>query len=64
MSSDMKYPDPGTKHPVAGFPQVTFIKNFNENPNVIIGDYTYYDDPSGPENFFENILYHFNFYRR
>ncbi|MFW5501511.1 MULTISPECIES: CatB-related O-acetyltransferase [unclassified Maridesulfovibrio] len=61
MSSDIKYPDPDTKHPVAGFPQVTFIKNFNENPNVIIGDYTYYDDPSRPDNFFENILYHFDF---
>ena len=39
-----------------GFPQVCFIKNFCTNPNVIIGDYTYYDDPDGPQRFFENIL--------
>lgn len=44
-----------------GFPQVCFIKNYCTNPNVIIGDYTYYDDPDGPERFFENILYHFDF---
>ena len=44
-----------------GFPQVCFIKNFCTNPNVVIGDYTYYDDPDGPERFFENILYHFDF---
>lgn len=46
---------------MAGFPQVSFIKNYCTNPNVIIGDYTYYDDPDGPERFFENILYHFDF---
>ena len=44
-----------------GFPQVAFIRNFCRNPNVIIGEYTYYDDPDGPERFFENILYHFDF---
>ena len=44
-----------------GFPQVCFIKNFCTNPNVVIGDYTYYDDPDGPQRFFENILYHFDF---
>lgn len=44
-----------------GFPQVCFIKNFCAKPNVIIGDYTYYDDPEGPGKFFENILYHFDF---
>ena len=44
-----------------GFPQVSFIKNHSTSPNVVIGDYTYYDDPEGPERFFENILYHFDF---
>lgn len=57
----MNGPHPSEKHPMRGFPQVSFIKNYCTNPNVIIGDYTYYDDPDGPERFFENILYHFDF---
>jgi len=36
--------DPQDKHPMAGFPQVCFIKNTVTNPNIIIGDYTYYVD--------------------
>lgn len=54
-------PDPRTVHPMALFPQVCFIKNFVSNPNVEIGDYTYYDDPEGAGNFERNILYHFPF---
>ena len=34
-----------------GFPQVCYIKNTVKNPNIIIGDYTYYDDPENSENF-------------
>lgn len=44
-----------------GFPQVCFIKNTVDNPNIIIGDYTYYDDPEDSENFERNVLYHFPF---
>lgn len=54
-------PDPSTKYPMKGFPQVGFIKNLIDAPNVIVGDYTYYDDPEGPENFAKNILYHYPF---
>jgi len=32
-----------------GFPQVCFIKSTITNPNIIVGDYTYYDDPDDPE---------------
>jgi len=42
-----------------GFPQVGFIKNFLTKPNIIVGDYSYYDDPNGPENFEKNLLYHY-----
>lgn len=34
-------PDPDNKHPMAGFPQVCFIKNTISNPNIIVGEYTY-----------------------
>ena len=44
-----------------GFPQVCFIKNTVRNPNIIIGDYTYYDDPEDAEHFERNVLYHFPF---
>ena len=54
-------PDPKNKQPMAGFPQVCFIKNTVDNPNIIIGDYTYYDDPEDSENFERNVLYHFPF---
>ncbi len=57
----MQGPDPKDPHPMQGFPQVCFIKNVVSNPNIIIGDYTYYDDPEDPENFERNVLYHYPF---
>lgn len=55
-------PDPNNKHPMKGFPEIGFIKNFISSPNIIVGDYTYYDDPiNGPEQFEKNVLYHFPF---
>jgi virginiamycin A acetyltransferase len=57
----MPGPDPKDKHPMKGFPQVCFIQNTVKNPNIIIGDYTYYDDPEDSENFERNVLYHFPF---
>lgn len=41
----MNGPSPLEKHPMAGFPQICCIKNTVTNPNIIVGDYTYYDDP-------------------
>lgn len=46
---------------MVGFPQICFIKNTITNPNIIIGDYTYYDDPEDSENFERNVLYHYPF---
>lgn len=54
-------PLPETKHPMSGFDQVCFLKNVITNPNIIIGDYTYYDDPIDSENFERNVLYHYPF---
>lgn len=53
--------NPKEKHPMKGFPQICFIQNTVSNPNIIIGDYTYYDDPEDSENFERNVLYHFPF---
>jgi virginiamycin A acetyltransferase len=57
----MKGPSPDEKHPMAGFPQVCFIRNTVANPNIVIGEYTYYDDPEDSEGFERNVLYHFPF---
>lgn len=54
-------PSSQEKHPMAGFPQVCFIKNVLKNPNIVIGDYTYFDDPEDSEGFERNVLYHFPF---
>lgn len=53
--------DPNIKHPMEGFPQVCFIKNTISNPNIVVGDYTYYDDLEDSEDFERNVLYHFPF---
>lgn len=57
----MTGPDPLDPHPMRGFPQVCFIKNTVKNPNIVVGDYTYYDDPEDPAGFERNVLYHFPF---
>lgn len=57
----MNGPAPTDPHPLAGFPQVCFIKNTVRNPNIIVGDYIYYDDPLDAENFERNVLYHYPF---
>lgn len=57
----MNGPDPRDKHPMKGFPQVCFIANTVTNPNIVVGEYTYYDDPEDSENFERNVLYHYPF---
>ena len=57
----MNGPDPTNPHPMDGFPQVCFIKNTVRNPNIVVGDYSYYDDPEDSENFERNVLYHYPF---
>lgn len=55
-------PNPDTLYPLSGFPRAVFLKNFITRQNVLVGDYTYYDDPDGAERFEENnILYHYDF---
>lgn len=57
----MHGPSPLEKHPLAGFPQVCFIRNTVKGPNIEVGEYTYYDDPDDSEGFERNVLYHFPF---
>ena len=53
----MTWPNPNEKFPIEAYQGLGFLKNFIQDPNIIIGDYTYYDDPEGIENFEKNVLY-------
>ena len=52
-------PDPNRPYPMADQRRVCFIKPFIQAPNIVVGDYTYYDDPVDPEGFERNVLYNF-----
>ena len=54
--------DINCKFPIPGIDRLGFLKNFISNPNIQIGDFTYYDAPESIENFeTKNVLYHFDF---
>lgn len=53
--------DPNKKFPMPDIKRLCFLKNIVTNPNISVGDYTYYDDPESIENFNKNVLYHFDF---
>lgn len=55
------HPNPDTLFPIQGCERTCFLKNIIKNPNIIVGDYTYYDDPESIHNFEKNVLYHFDF---
>ncbi|MDB9513620.1 Vat family streptogramin A O-acetyltransferase [Kamptonema animale CS-326] len=52
-------PNPNKPYPLADHRRVCFIKNFVKSPNIIVGDYSYYDDPIDPEGFERNVLYNY-----
>jgi virginiamycin A acetyltransferase len=54
-------PDPHTLFPLQQTDRLCFLKNIITNPNIIVGDYTYYDDFERVENFEKNVKYHFDF---
>jgi virginiamycin A acetyltransferase len=54
-------PSPDQRFPIPGVERTGFLRPFITRPNIIVGDYTYYDDPRGPAQFESNVLYHFDF---
>ena len=54
----MHGPDPADPHPVAGHERVGFLKPLVDHPQIEIGEYSYYDDPDGPERFVEACVGH------
>lgn len=57
----MKIPDKNQLYPLEGYDRLVFIKNMVKSPNIIVGDYSYYDDYEDAMNFERNVLYHFDF---
>ena len=55
-------PKPEIKHPIPLHPRVGFLRALVDRPNIEIGEYTYYDDPEGPDRFVEKcVLHHYDF---
>lgn len=52
-------PDKRKIHPNTDVPSVCFIKNIIQNPNIVVGDYTYYDDYETNGEDFEKHVTHF-----
>lgn len=57
----MTSPDKNKKFPLAGYDRLCFLKNIIANPNIIVGDFTYYHDFDDVKNFEKNVKYHFDF---
>lgn len=57
----MNGPDKNTTFPLPHYDRLCFLKNIIKNPNIKVGDYTYYDDFEDVHNFEKNVKYHFDF---
>lgn len=58
----MHGPNPTIKHPVAMHKRIGFLKPLVDAGNIEIGDFTYYDDPEGPDLFQQKcVLHHYPF---
>ena len=58
----MQYgPDKNAVFPNKNIPSICFIKNVITRPNIIVGDYTYYDDVNGADKFEEHVTHHYEF---
>ncbi len=54
-------PDKDQTFPFDHYDRLCFLKNIITNPNIIVGDYTYYDDFEDVHNFEKNVKYLFDF---
>lgn len=51
-------PNPNSKYPIPGDMNVQFIRNTITKPNIIVGEYSYYNALNG-ESFEDQVLYHY-----
>ncbi|MEM8524392.1 MAG: CatB-related O-acetyltransferase [Bacteroidota bacterium] len=57
----MNIPNKNSSFPLLNYDRLCFLKNIIKNPNITVGDYTYYDDFENVENFEKNVKYLFDF---
>jgi virginiamycin A acetyltransferase len=57
----MTGPNSATVFPLHNYNRLCFLKNIIKNKNIVVGDYTYYDDFETVDNFEKNVKYHFGF---
>ena len=53
-------PNPQDLYFIPEVQTVVFLKNIIKNPNILVGDYTYYHEPDDASEFEKNVLYHFD----
>ena len=54
-------PNPNEAFPNPNLPNICYIKNVVKNPNIIVGDYTYYYDEDGAAEFEKHVTHFYNF---
>ena len=54
-------PDSNEVFPNPNIPSLCFIKNVVKSPNIIVGDYTYYDDVDGADQFEKHVTHFYPF---
>ncbi|AJD28103.1 acetyltransferase, CysE/LacA/LpxA/NodL family [Clostridium botulinum CDC_297] len=54
-------PNPNSIYPNENIKSICYIKNVIKNPNIQVGDYTYYDDINGAEKFEAHVTHHYEF---
>ena len=57
MSKIPKRPDPNAAFPNPNIPSLCYIKNVVKNPRIVVGDYTYYDDVDGADQFEKHVTH-------
>ena len=61
MKSIINRPNPNEVFPNPNLPRLCFIKNVVKNPRIIIGEYTYYDDVDGADQFEKHVTHFYDF---
>ena len=57
----MLFPSPDQLFPIENYKRLCFLKNILANPQIEVGDYTYYDDFEDVHRFEQNVKYLFDF---
>lgn len=54
-------PDPNQRYPIPEIQRIVFIKNFIQDPKLVAGDFSYFDNEENFDSFERAVLYHYPF---